>query len=130
MKITKQILTLLLALVSTPVMAAQTTATLTEDGTTCVELRTKSLTASAPYFATISADGTWSGTLAYNLSYDGGTTSQAITDVTGVAETATSDETFNMELGRAAFSQTEPQLCMVVSGATSPSIIVRITDNN
>jgi len=126
----KHILALLLIFVSMPVMAAQTTATLTADGTTCVELKTKSLTASAPYFATISAEGTWSGTLAYNLSYDGGSTSQAVLDGTKVAETATSDETFNMELGRVGYSQTEPQLCMVVSGSTSPSIIVRITDNN
>lgn len=106
--------------------AARVAQTVTADGTYCFQpLSTPS--AWSPYKMTIFADGTFgSGTIAWNL-YNG-SGYQVLKDLTGTAVTSTSDDSFNVDLG---FSQNNPaKVCAVLSGATNPSIVIGMYDNN
>lgn len=107
------------------------TKTITADGTTCIEVDTNGISDNQMWKGTIDADGDFGGgTISWVKSYDGGATTLAVFDKTGVAETSTSDDSMNVEHGRVNYRQTEPSFCAVMSGSTSPSVVFRITDNN
>lgn len=117
-----------LVMFSLPANATQQSKTITADGTYCIG-RASNPPAWSKYLATVAVDGTFgSGTISWVITYDGGTTSQAMMDLTGVAATSSADDQFNVELGN--FSRTQPQICAVMAGATNPSVVFRVTDNN
>ena len=69
----------------------------------------------------VAAFGTFSGgALAFELSYDGGTTWFAATDSLGDAATITANGALNIEVGMADFRLT-------LSGSTSPNITIVVT---
>lgn len=105
--------------------------TITADSTTCIELNTKSIKYNQNLKGTVSAQGTFGGgTISWVQSYDAGATTFPIFDKTGVAVTSTASDSFNIDLGTMNYSQTEPRICAVMAGSTTPSVIFRITDNN
>lgn len=80
------------------------------------------------YLATIFAQGTWgSGTIAWKVSFDGGTTLMDLKDTSGVSVSMTANDNVNVYLGH---STTYPiKIYAVLSGATNPSLLVGVFDN-
>lgn len=85
----------------------------------------------APNFvATILAYGTWSsGTIAYSLSPDGGTTKVPLKDLTGSAITSSADDSVNVQLGNGSTNSDEISIWGTLSGSSSPSITISFYDN-
>ncbi len=83
------------------------------------------------WFGTFSSYGTWDGaTVAWKLSFDGGTTLFPITDYTAIAVTQTADGAFNMPLGDGGIFGVAPLLYATISSAgASTSLIVGVCDN-
>lgn len=83
------------------------------------------------WLATFVVSGTFGGgTFKLQISLDGGTTKVDLKDYSGANYSATADDNFNVELGGGNKLSDAPILYGVLSGATSPSITVRIIDNN
>lgn len=83
------------------------------------------------YMATITAYGTWGGgSLAWNLSPDGGTTLIPIKDLTGTAMVSTANDMFNVEFGAPHRNTETLKVYAVLTGSSSPSITIDLYDNN
>ena len=107
------------------------TATITVDGLKCLDINNNYIDSPVPYYATVDANGTWGGgTITWTISYDGGTTFSPVKDLTGVSVTSSANDNFPIELGRKGYPQTVPQLCATMAGSTTPSVTVRLMDNN
>lgn len=82
------------------------------------------------YFATLNAYGTFGGgTLSYGISTDGGATIVTQKDLSGVAYSATSNDTVNIMMGVANHNGQEPRLYAILAGSTAPSITIDVEDN-
>jgi hypothetical protein len=80
--------------------------------------------------ATVNIFGTFgSGTVALNMSTDGGTTKVAIKNASGSAYTTTAADNFNMELGNGGRYNDDILIYATLSGATNPSITITVHDN-
>lgn len=128
----KKLLTIILAAILIPNIsyAAMNTATITADGTTCLTPAIKGT--SGKWEATVIAKGTWgSGTITWKVKT--GTTYIAMKDLTGVVYTSTSDDIFDISLGKAnkgGSNFTDLEVCAVMAGSTSPSLTFELRDNN
>lgn len=111
-----------------PAFAAMHTSSLSADGTACFSPSMK--TVADTWKATVRVYGTWgSGTITW-FTRTGTSNDVPETDLTGVASTSTSDEEFNVELGKASYSGTDMKLCGTLAGATNPSLTLELYDNN
>lgn len=83
------------------------------------------------WFASLTAQGTFgSGTLAFFVSFDKGTTLIALKDLTDSAVSLTSAGSINVQLGTSRDISDEPQIWVELTGSTSPNIVVSALDNN
>lgn len=75
--------------------------------------------------------GTWGGgTIAWQWSYDGGTTKLAIKDNSGVPMVANADDSFTSDFVGGIANRDNIQIYATLSGSTSPSLSVGFIDNN
>lgn len=83
------------------------------------------------WFGTFFGYGTFGGgTIAWEISPDGGTTKLPLLDASGNAITSTTNDNFTSNLAGGADNFDAPKLYAIVTGATSPSINVILFDNN
>ena len=108
---------------------AKTTHTITTNNSSTAIVTATRPAGNQYYECMIFVYGTWgSGTIAWMLSPDGGTTKLPIKDLTNVAITSTANDsfTFRLPMGR---DFEEITLYASLTGATSPSLTVLTFDN-
>ena len=84
-----------------------------------------------PYFGTAVVQGTFgSGTLTWQVSFDGGTTKIGLLDTAGSAMTSTTNEMGNFQLGYGSLADGSdaPIIYATLAGSTNPALIVSVFD--
>ncbi len=82
------------------------------------------------WIGTFNIFGTFgSGTVALNMSTDGGTTKVAIKKADGTSYTTTAADNFQVELGCGSGNSDDIILYATLSGSTNPSITITAHDN-
>lgn len=84
-----------------------------------------------PWRGLFFAHGTWGGgTIAWQWSYDGGTTKLEIKDASGVPLISSADDSFTSDFVGGLAARDNIQIYAVLSGSTSPSLSVGVIDDN
>lgn len=106
------------------------TSTITGNGNTIVISGSHRRRDATDLLVTILTSGSHGGgTIAWNLSPDGGTTLIPITTSPGSAVTTTAATSFNVGLGNSSANSQNLSIVAVMSGSTSPSVTVRAYTN-
>lgn len=105
------------------------TSTITGNGNTVI-VNTHRRRDATDLLVTITTTGSHGGgTIAWNISPDGGATLIPITTSPGVSVTTNASTSFNVNLGNTSANTENLQIVAVMSGSTSPNVTVRAYSN-